>query len=143
MKKTITIIFAVLSATMLSARANYDDIAAPPAAVEAAFSQMYPNATRVEWEKEHGRYEAEFYIDLSEKEAIFKADGTWLRTKTEISPADAPAAATQAVKDKYPQWVIDDIDFYEDASLGEFYLFEIEKGSLDKHIKVRADGSLL
>lgn len=143
MKKTIIILFAVLSATMLSARTGHDDIAAPPADVETTFNQMYPSATRVEWEKEHGRYEAEFYIENAEKEAFFKADGTWIRTKTEINPADAPAAATQAVKTKYPQWIIDDIDFYEDASLGEYYLIEIEKGSLDKHIRVRADGSLL
>lgn len=142
-RTTTTILVAVLSVAMLSARNFSDDISAPPAAVEATFNQMYPYAERVEWEREHGRYEAEFYLGDTEKEALFKADGTWIRTKTEISPAEAPTDAVQAVKAKYPQWVIDDIDFYEDASLGEYYLIEIERGSLDKHVKVRADGTML
>ena len=62
-----------------------------PKAVRQAFDALFPGATHVEWESVLSTYKAEFYHDGHEKEAQFDKDGSWRRTKTELTFLDIPA----------------------------------------------------
>ena len=79
-----------------------------PKAVRQAFDSQFPGASHVEWERVLSTYKAEFYHDGHEKEAQFDKDGTWKRTKTELTFLDIPAPVMKAAQD-YCNWEIDDI----------------------------------
>ncbi|MEI6408104.1 MAG: PepSY-like domain-containing protein [Bacteroidota bacterium] len=72
-----------------------------PAAVKTAFEKAYPNATKVNWEKEDTGYEAEFKIGSKDEQSIvFDASGKWLEKEIEINKADLPAPVLAALKGK-------------------------------------------
>lgn len=56
-----------------------------PEVVLRKFSQLYPNATEVEWELEDALYEASFRLDTLNKSVAFMADGTMRVMETEIT----------------------------------------------------------
>lgn len=55
-----------------------------PAAVTAAFTGRYPNATRIEWKKlSNGNYKAEFFRGAIKWQAIFTPSGNLLKEEHE------------------------------------------------------------
>ena len=145
MKRTLLIALSILNC-ILCTGCEKDDVKAPEA-VKTSFNAMFPGATRVEWEKERGLYKAEFRIDLHEKDAWFEKDGTWVRTKTDIALSEVPAVVMQTAKDNQgASWVIEDIDYYEQATgVTAYYRVEYEKSGSDKErsIRIRPDGTLV
>ena len=117
------------------------------ASPQATFAQMYPTASNVEWENEHGMVKVEFKIGYREKEAWFLADGTWVKTVTEIPLSEVPAAVISALKNRLGNaWQIDDIDLVEQKDAPTlFYLAECEKrgGKQEIHLRVTPDGTIL
>jgi Putative beta-lactamase-inhibitor-like, PepSY-like len=61
-----------------------------PAAVKTSFTAMYPSANGVEWELEHGKYEAEFMENKTETSVIFDSLGKHIQTETEIPVLSLP-----------------------------------------------------
>jgi hypothetical protein len=61
-----------------------------PDAVKNKFAAMYPSINRPGWEKEHGKYEAEFRDAGVETSVIFEANGTHVQTEVEISVSALP-----------------------------------------------------
>ena len=113
----------------------------------ASFNAMFPNAWDVEWENERGMVKVEFKIGYREKEAWFLADGTWVKTVTEIPLSEVPAAVISALKNRLGNaWEIDDIDLVEQKDAPTiFYLAECEKrvGKQEIHLRVTPDGTIL
>lgn len=74
----------------------------PPAAVQMAFQQKFPNAGDVDWSREKsGEWEAEFETaGEHEISASFSTEGKWLETETEIRFAELPAPVQAALKGK-------------------------------------------
>lgn len=124
-----------------------DDIAKAPKKVEKAFQKMYPGAKDIEWELKRDIYAADFKIDGKDVEAYFNAEGTWLRSKEDVSASSVPAAVKKAVKEAYPDFKIEDYDIVKDARGNEFYSVEIEKESKDGDteltVRVLANGKIL
>ena len=124
-----------------------DDIAKAPKKVEKAFQKMYPGAKDIEWELKRDIYAADFKIDGKDVEAYFNAEGTWLRSKEDVSASSVPAAVKKAVKEAYPDFKIEDYDLVKDARGNEFYSVEIEKESRDGDteltVRVLANGKIL
>lgn len=124
-----------------------DDIAKAPKKVEKAFQKMYPGAKDVEWELKKDIYAVDFKIDGKDVEAYFNAEGTWLRSKEDVSASSVPAAVKKAVKEAYPDFRIEDYDLVKDARGNEFYSVEIEKESKDGDteltVRVLANGKIL
>ncbi|MET6991682.1 hypothetical protein [Sediminicola arcticus] len=55
-----------------------------PQDVKEAFSDKYPKATSVQWDKDsYSQWQAEFNMDGQTYIAIFQDDGTWMTTKKE------------------------------------------------------------
>lgn len=124
-----------------------DDIAKAPKKVEKAFQKMYPGAKDIEWELKRDIYAVDFKIDGKDVEAYFNAEGTWLRSKEDVSASSVPAAVKKAVKEAYPDFKIEDYDIVKDARGNEFYSVDIEKESKDGDteltVRVLANGKIL
>lgn len=120
-----------------------DDIKRPTQAVETAFTQKYPNAQFVDWEKEYGLYKAEFRNDAVVSEAWFEADGSWVRTETGVHPNTLPQPVLDYVAQNYVGYRIDDADWVETPEQN-YYELELEKGDrLEFHLLILPDGSPL
>src|SRR5216683_4680125 len=64
-----------------------------PAAVQKAFEQKFPKATKVGWGKENEKeWEAEFTFNGSKLSANFTSDGVWVETEKEIAISELPKA---------------------------------------------------
>jgi len=132
-----TIIFLLLGCEI--------SIKQPPKSVRQAFETMFPGATHVEWEKMPSAYKADFHHDRHEKEAQFSKDGTWLRTKTDLTIFDIPAPVMKTAQE-FRDWEIDDITLYEQADgVPAFYLIEYdhEHMSREKQLRVFPDGTVM
>lgn len=66
-----------------------------PETVKTKFTSLYPFVTKVKWEIEHGKYEAEFKENTIEKSVIFQPDGTYVQTEIEIPVSTLPAAINE------------------------------------------------
>lgn len=56
----------------------------PPDKIEAAFKNMYPQATNVEWEHMAGCYVADFVLNNQEIDVWFNKDAQWVMTETDV-----------------------------------------------------------
>ena len=65
-----------------------------PPAVEAKFSEMYPNVKDAKWEKENGIYEAEFGSRETETAVLFSPNGKYIQTEVEVSVSTLPKGAS-------------------------------------------------
>ncbi len=123
----------VLAKTVIDAEADddFEDMIPVelPEGVTSWLSVKFPNARIIESDFDHNYYEVELVADGKEMECLFKANGNWILTRTELSVADVPAVVMDALKltetfVKYHE--IEDIEKYETASVGNFYEFELE-----------------
>jgi hypothetical protein len=78
-----------------------------PAAVDAAFKKAYPNATikNVSKEKENGQdqYEVESVDGVTNRDLIYRPDGTVVEYEERIAAESVPAVVTAAIKARYPK----------------------------------------
>ena len=72
-----------------------------PAAVKTAFAKKFPGVTVKKWDKEDGKYEANFTKDSKSMSATFDANGTLEETETDIKVADLPSSVTNYIKARY------------------------------------------
>jgi hypothetical protein len=116
----------------------------PPVAVQKAFKQKFPNATKVSWGKEDAtEWEAEFTFDESKLSSNFTNDGTWVETEKEISVSELPKAVTDTIKTKYPDWKITEADKTETAKHGIIYEADLKNGMDKKAVAFKEDGTLI
>ncbi len=114
----------------------------PPAAVQKAFEQKFPKATKVSWGKENKKeWEAEFTLDGSKISANFALDGTWMETEREIKVSELPKAVANAISKAYPGWKITEADKTETAKNGLIYEADIKSGIHKKGLAYKEDGT--
>jgi hypothetical protein len=68
-----------------------------PAAVKTKFAAMHPAVENVKWEKEDGKYEAEFEANKIKVSELFAANGTHLQTEAEIRVSSLPKGVNEYV----------------------------------------------
>lgn len=117
-----------------------------PPVVLNAFSAQYPNLkpTDWDWEPEKEIYEADFMQDGIKKEAAFTPAGKWVKTKTEITKAELPAAVTKAIASStYSSWTMDEADKVETPDKGTYYKIRFKNGQQEQSLKFDANGKEL
>ena len=123
-----------------------DDInaSAVPQAVKETFNSLYPTAVRVEWEKERQIYEAEFVMDNTKYESLFKEDGTWLKTTMEINlrRSSLPDNIKNYISANYAGWRIDDAKFIKTPT-AEYFEIELELGEMETTLFIDEKGNLV
>ena len=130
-------------------RHDYSDLipATPTGSVQEFIQSRYPGARIVEIDADDGLTEVEL-IDADHvlREAVLNRSGEWLYTQTEVRRADLPATVTDAWNaSEYAAangYRLDDIDYYETASDGNYYRLELESRYGDVKLKVTPDGDL-
>lgn len=120
-----------------------DDNVTPSTTVQEAFEALYPDVTVQEWELEGTYYVADFRLDGASSEAWFTADGEWVKTETDVTYASLPDAVKATLSEQYASYTIDDIEYVETPSSGNYYLVELELGSQDIYVKIDAEGNVL
>lgn len=138
--------FALVAVLLTCTVSCEQDIKKAPASVENAFNEKYPGATMVEWGKQMGFYNAEFFFNEHEMEAQFDKDGSWLWSKTEILLSEVPDSVFEAAKNYNDgKWNIDDIDYYQRSSGEmEYYRVDYEQdySDIERIVYIRPDGTI-
>ena len=98
--KRLIIISTLAVSIVFSACAQKLDASKVPAAVNAAFEKQFPGVAPA-WEKEDGKYEANFKQNGNELSALFDANGTMTESEIEIKPSDLPAIIQAYVVEHY------------------------------------------
>ena len=108
-----------------------------PDKVLTSFTEMFPEATDVEWEMENeNEWEAEFEQDGQEMVACFNADGEWIETEIEIESSELNVSALEFLEIEYAGWEIDEVEYVESP---EFTGFEVELEKGDEEIEIYFD----
>ena len=71
-----------------------------PVAVKTSFAKQYPGAV-TKWEKEDGKYEANFKKDGNTMSAMFAPNGVFTESEIDIKVANLPATVLAYVKANY------------------------------------------
>lgn len=124
---------------------NDSDDDKPGDAVEKAFRQKYPTATRVEWDN-HGKFrEADFVLNGSDYEAWYNDDAEWLQAEHDVNYTAIPAAVKNVVENSinYPSttWRPDpEVKLLERRNYPDWYGVELENGKQEVTIWSDAEG---
>lgn len=106
-----------------------------PEAVRSYIAANYPNARIVEigHDQTLGLLEVEILDGRTERELYF-AGSEWVRTVTDMQPADLPAAVREAIAaSEYAAWTIDDVDFVEEPTRS-YWRIEVESGGREMRL---------
>lgn len=111
--------------------------------IKKFIADKYPDARIVEIDTErNGMIEVDIVHRNIGKDVLFKADGSWVSTSWDIRISELPQAAQSAVKAKYPDYRIDDVEYVETPD-GDYYWVEVERGEAEVKVKVTAEGVIL
>ncbi len=111
MKKTVTILFAIITASYAQKekgekgekgeKENKEKVNVP-SPVKSALAKKYPAATKVTWEKENGNYEANWGGKGGEDNSVqFTPTGDFIEIVNAIPVSQLPAAVAVYIKAHY------------------------------------------
>lgn len=139
MKKFI-IPFALFAILSLVACDNRGDVRLT---LQSKIASQYPGAIILDNDKEiYGLYEVEIIHDNRKKEVYYNRQLNWRYTKWEISILELPLEVTKKVTEAYPNYYIKDAAQVESPG-SNYYEVEIEKGNIEKDLKVSPTGEIL
>ncbi len=131
-------VFSILSFTACGQAGK-----AVPEKVKTAFSEKFPDATKVKWDKENEtEWEAEFKMNSKEYSANFNADGTWVETEYELKLKDLPLAVTSKLKSDFADYKVDEAEVTETVE-GTVYEIQLKKGKEEMEVAIDASGTLV
>ena len=136
-----------LSATLFlgSCDDDDDDHINVPSVVENSFSQQYPEAMGVNWEKDTENsisyLKAEFKQNGVEVEAWYNIDGTWVKTETDFF-GNLPTAVADYIATHYNGFRTDDMEYVETPT-EKYYKIELEQGKHEVELMITETGEVL
>ncbi len=137
--KALKIIF-ITSITLISFFFNLQDV---PETVKKVFSDKFPTASSVSWERESKtEWEAGFKLKGVKYSAVFLEEGTWVETEYEIAEKDIPKAVLGSLAREFPGYTVDEAEKLETKD-GIAYELEIEKGREELEIIIDTNGKIL
>lgn len=122
-----------------------NDSILPNETVTKAFTEKFPTASQVKWEKKNTYMVADFVYDQYKTSAWFDNNGQWYMTETELRSLEAlPEAVRTALKNsKYANWATDDIDCLERPDTEKVYVIEVKNGREEYDLYYSEDGILI
>jgi Putative beta-lactamase-inhibitor-like, PepSY-like len=99
MKKLLLTTASILT-VLFVINAQKTDASKVPAAVKASFSKQFPGITAA-WEKESGKYEANFKQNGNSMSALFEVNGTMIESETDMAVSVLPATVLSYIKEHY------------------------------------------
>ncbi|MCB0855151.1 MAG: PepSY-like domain-containing protein [Bacteroidetes bacterium] len=140
--KNVLIILALLFTLWTQSCAQTSENQHVPEKVKTAFSQKFPKAKKVKWEKENeSEWEAEFKMDGKEYSANFSLNGDWMETEYEIKESAIPANIKTILDNNFSNYEIEEAEMAETSS-GNSYEFEIEQGEEVFEVVIDAQGNV-
>ena len=77
------------------------------------------------------------------KEVHFNSSNEWLYTSWDVKRKDVPANVMSTIIRDYATYEIDDIDYKESADGSKLYIFELEQGNDEIHVKIDTEGNVV
>lgn len=143
MKRNILVFFLIISICTWMTSCDEDDRYLPGKEVVKAFNNKYPDAKRIEWEKEGNVEKVDFRWDAREHTAYFENSGRWLVTKTDYRYKDLPDAVKRSFEaSQYADWRIDETDRIEQDAAATIYKIEVEKSGREDVIFYLENGEV-
>ena len=140
MKKSI---FLILAIAMGFTACEDDDMrnSEIPSVVLNGFTEQFPDAKDVEWEKKADIYEAEFDIDNVDHEAILNTEGSLLKYKYDIVYEELPEAIKTTITTDYDKTKVDEVELLK-ISENTYYQVEFDEEPTDTKIIFEETGAV-
>lgn len=114
-----------------------------PDAVKSAFSQKFPDANNVKWDKENdNEWEAEFKSNGTEYSANFYNSGEWTETEYRINLKDIPEAVKTSLDTESAGAKIE-VSEVSETKDGKVYEFVLRKGDNEMELQINATGKII
>lgn len=144
------LLLPLLAMTALTGCADDNDVKANevPLAYKTALSALYPDAVKVEWERDGGYYVADFTRYGHDYDVWFGSEASWAMTEIDYGNTlvGLPSGVIAAFANSGYEidYTIDEVKEYQRPA-DTFYLIEVEpdKGGADVHLFYGPDGTLL
>jgi len=144
MKTNFLMVALFATGLLVTTSCGDDDNYTPEDIYVQAFQQMYPEASRVEWESKQGYKVADFRLQNKETEAWFDQSAKWMMTETDLLYTDLPIVVRTAFEaSEYATWRVDDVDKIERLNSETVYVIEVESGKQEYDLYYGEDGSLI
>ena len=141
MKKFMVLVMGLVSLGVMAGCDDDSKSVKVPAAVQAAFGEMFPAASHVEWEDKGGYMVADFRSAGTVMQAWFDAAGKWYMTEEDISYAELPRAVRTAYEaGDYAAWHVDDVDKLLRNGQETVYVLEVERAEQEFDLYYSEDG---
>ncbi len=112
--------------------------------VQKAFSQKFPTAKNVKWDKEgKDEFEAAFEIDGKKGSANYNINGEWLETEIAINSNLVPKIVLEAVTKKHPTAIINNLFKIKSKAGKNYYEIEYTLQGKTKEAKVSTEGVIM
>lgn len=146
--KRIFGIAAVAFAVILTGSCEKYEDGRPEKSVRNEFSQMYPDAKDIEWDREHSWWTVSFETgtapNRTEHEAWYDLNGQWIRTETDMRLSAVPERIMgflSASEYGSASFEDNDAEFIQTPS-GNYYRFDLLHSGVDIYIDVSEAGKV-
>ncbi len=140
MKTSILILSAVVLIGFTACGQSGKEV---PQAVKTAFTQKFPDASQVKWDKENdNEWEAEFKMNGMEYSANFDNAGTWTETEYEISLKEIPEAVKTSLDNESDGAKVKASEVSETTE-GKVYEFVLRKGENETELVIDETGKII
>ena len=113
-----------------------------PTAAKATFKAKFPTVTTNTWEKEGDKFEVGFKMSGKTMSAVITPAGELMETKTDMTPAQLPAAVRTKLASDYKAYKVTETATIVTADGKTSYETEVSKGGKHHDVLFNADGSL-
>ena len=114
-----------------------------PAKVKTAFTQKFPNATKVSWDKENANeWEAEFKMNGKDYSANYDNNGNWKETEYDVKDSEIPAAVKTTLNKNFAGYKVSESEISETAE-GKVFEFQVKKGGKKMEVAISPNGKVV
>jgi predicted small lipoprotein YifL/sulfur carrier protein ThiS len=138
--KNLILVIAIAAIFSLQACGQKENV---PAKTKASFTQKFPDATKVKWDKEEDNvWETEFKMDGKEYSANFDSEGKWMETEYEIKTSELPPAVKTTIDNEFKDYDIEEVEVSETPD-GKVFELQMEVDENDIEVAISPNGKVV